>query len=74
MSTQPQPPTYELQKYDWAAKTWKTAGTYDTETDHRAEGNAFYAYEQHALYGPCRLLKDGNTALGNDDPNAYYAA
>lgn len=68
-----QKPTYELQKYDWTSETWTTLSTYDTNGDTRAEGNAFFAYEVHREHGPHRLLKDGVTVAGVDDPASYYA-
>lgn len=67
-----QSPTYELQEWDWSVDQWTTVETYDTNGDNRAEGNAYYAYKVHRSTGPHRLLKDGKTVLGDDDPDAYY--
>jgi hypothetical protein len=66
-------PTYELQEWDWSTDQWRVVETYDTNGDSRAEGNAYYAYNVRCSTGPHRLLKDGKTVLGHDDPNAYYA-
>ncbi|MFJ6363449.1 hypothetical protein ACIQIE_19995 [Streptomyces globisporus] len=65
---------FELQTYDYSAKEWETVGTYDTGTDVRAEANAYCGYQVHSAAGPTRLLKDGATDLGYDNPNDYYTA
>ncbi|MEU0160204.1 hypothetical protein ABZ154_15520 [Streptomyces sp. NPDC006261] len=65
-------PVFELQTYDYSGNEWKTVGTYDTATDNRAEGNAYYAYQVHSAAGPTRLLKDGVTHRGYDNPDDYY--
>ncbi|MFG3429630.1 hypothetical protein [Streptomyces californicus] len=70
--TKPAAPAFDLQTYDHAATAWKTVGTYDTSTDVRAEDNAYYAYRVHSAAGPTRLLKDGVTHRGYDDPDDYY--
>lgn len=67
-------PVYELQTYDFAADSWTPVETYDTGSDARAEGNAFYAYRVHVQAGPARLMKDGVRCLGYDTPDDYYAA
>ncbi|WP_331764479.1 hypothetical protein [Streptomyces anulatus] len=72
--TKPAAPMFELQTYDHSDNAWKTVSTYDTATDNRAEGNACYAYRVHSVAGPTRLLKDGATDLGYDNPDDYYAA
>ncbi len=72
MTKSTESPTYELQEWNWSTNQWKTVGTYDTDGDNRAEGNAYYAYEVSRGTGPHRLLKDGKTVLGDDDPDAYY--
>jgi hypothetical protein len=65
---------YTLQTYDYDTDTWKTAGTFDTGTDQRAEGNAFDSYNLRRIYGPVRLLKDGVRILGVDNPDDHYTA
>ncbi|MFI2349753.1 hypothetical protein ACH492_22400 [Streptomyces sp. NPDC019443] len=68
-----QQPVYELQTYDWTSEAWKTRSTYDTDGDDRAEDNAYFAYTVCCGTGPHRLLKDGATVAGVDDPASYYA-
>lgn len=70
--TKPAAPAFELQTYDHSDNAWKTVSTYDTATDNRAEGNAYYAYRVHLAAGPTRLLKGGVTDLGYDNPDDYY--
>lgn len=70
--TTPPAPTFELQTYDYATNAWKTVDTYDTAADNRAEGNAYFAYQLRDQAGPTRLLKDGATHRGYDNPDDYY--
>ncbi|MGW5291499.1 hypothetical protein [Streptomyces bacillaris] len=72
--TKPAAPTFELQTYDYLDGAWKTFSQFDITTDDRAEDNAYFAYETHAIAGPTRLLRDGVTRRGSDNPDDYYAA
>lgn len=63
---------YKVQTFNYAADRWETQGTYDTDGDVRAEENAFFSYSVQRKAGPSRLLKDGVTLRGNDDPDDYY--
>jgi hypothetical protein len=64
----------KLQRWDWADNAWETIEEYDTVADNRAEENAYYAFGVHQNAGPHRLLQDGKTVRGYDNPDDHYNA
>lgn len=63
----------QLQRWSWENNEWEAVEDYDTSTDSRAEENAYYSYGLRRGTGPHRLLRDGKTVLGYDNPDDHYA-